>query len=210
MITREIMNPLLPKISIITPSLNQGEFLEDTILSVLGQAYPNLEYIILDGGSTDDSVEIIKRYQNHLTYWHSKKDNGRQPPLMKDLVWQQEISLAWLNSDDMYLPGTLNFISNQFNSPEPLVLAGNCIHLDQVKNKVNGSDIRWNFNNLDLELMPFTFQPSCFWNRKAWVTTGKLNQNYNFVFDWDWFIRARRKKIYFEFTDRYLSTAREK
>jgi glycosyltransferase involved in cell wall biosynthesis len=92
----------LPKISIVTPSFNQGMFLEKTILSVLEQGYPNLEYIIIDGGSSDNSVEIIKKYEKHLAYWESEPDQGQSHAINKGFERATGEIFGWLNSDDWY------------------------------------------------------------------------------------------------------------
>ena len=98
----------LPKVSIITPSFNQGQFLEASIRSVLEQDYPNLEYIVVDGGSKDDSVEVIKKYQDRLAWWVSEKDKGHADALNKGFSHATGEILAWLNSDDIYFPGAVS------------------------------------------------------------------------------------------------------
>jgi GT2 family glycosyltransferase len=104
----------LPKISIVTPSFNQGKFLEKTILSVLEQGYPNLEYIIIDGGSTDNSVEIIRKYENRLAYWVSEPDCGQSNAINKGFERATGEILGWLNSDDWYHPGALKAVAEVF------------------------------------------------------------------------------------------------
>lgn len=96
-----------PRITVVTPSYNQGEFLEKTIKSVINQNYPNLEYIIIDGGSTDNSVEIIKKYEKYLTYWVSEKDRGQADAIRKGFEMATGELIGWLNSDDMYFPNAL-------------------------------------------------------------------------------------------------------
>lgn len=101
-----------PKISIVTPSYNQGEFIEATIQSILSQNYPNLEYIIIDGGSTDGSVEIIKKYEDHLYFWCSEPDGGQYDAINKGFSHSTGEIMAWLNSDDMYCPWALRTVAS--------------------------------------------------------------------------------------------------
>ncbi|MEO6903107.1 MAG: glycosyltransferase family 2 protein [Bacteroidia bacterium] len=111
-----------PKISIITPSYNQGTFLEKTILSVINQQYPNVEYIIIDGNSSDNSVEIVKKYQTHLTYWISEPDNGQSEAINKGLKIASGEIINWLNSDDYLEPGALFKIAAEFTHSSVQVL----------------------------------------------------------------------------------------
>src|SRR6266540_2247918 len=104
-----------PRISIITPSFNQGAFLEQAIRSVIVQNYPNLEYVIIDGGSTDNSIEIIKKYEKHLHYWISEKDNGQYDAINKGFAKSSGVIMGWLNSDDMYCPWALKTVSSIFS-----------------------------------------------------------------------------------------------
>jgi len=105
----------LPRISIITPSCNQGLFLEKTIQSVLGQEYPNLEYIVIDGASKDNSTEIIRKYEKQLQYWCSESDGGQYDAINKGFARSSGDIMAWLNADDMYLPGTFRIVSEIFS-----------------------------------------------------------------------------------------------
>ena len=113
----------LPRITVVTPSFNQARYLDRTIRSVLDQGYPNLEYMVLDAGSTDGSLDIIKRYSDRLDYWRSGPDNGQSAAVNEG--WQRASGevMAWLNSDDFYLPGALDFVGNHFRvHPEDWVI----------------------------------------------------------------------------------------
>jgi len=103
-----------PRITVVTPSYNQGMFLEATIQSILLQGYPNLEYIIIDGGSQDDSVQVIKKYERGIAYWHSRKDCGQADAINQGMRLATGDILCWLNADDLYLPGTLLQVAKQF------------------------------------------------------------------------------------------------
>ncbi len=196
------------KITIVTPSYNQGRFLEQTILSVIGQRYPDLEYIIMDGGSTDNSVEIIKKYERHLAHWESEKDGGQAHALNKGFALATGTIYGWLNSDDFYLPGTLSFVAERLDSRKPELLFGNCLHFVDDQPHAYGSDVRREHAERDLRLADYIIQPSSFWTRESWLMAGVLDESLHFGFDWEWFIRAMKAGVAFSPADRYLSAYR--
>src|SRR5882672_3579012 len=124
-----------PTISIVTPSYNQGSYLEKTILSVLDQEYPNIEYIVIDGGSTDNSVDIIKKYEKHLKYWVSEQDRGQSNAINKGFSHATGDLLAWLNSDDYYMPGALWTLATMaMANPEASAFVGTGRVVDETGN----------------------------------------------------------------------------
>lgn len=174
-----------PKISIITPSYNQGHFLEQTICSIIGQDYPNLEYIIIDGGSSDNSVEIIKKYEKQLAYWVSEEDGGNYDAINKGFSKATGEILAWLNSDDLYCPWTLRTVGQIFrdtNSVEWLTtLYPLVIDQEQVLKampRLCGYSKEAFLDGCYLEGSPvqvgFIQQESTFWKRSLWERAGSL------------------------------------
>jgi glycosyltransferase involved in cell wall biosynthesis len=117
-----------PRFSVITPSFNQGQFIEETLRSVLDQAYPNLEFLVLDGGSSDNTVEILKRYDAKLSFWRSEKDAGQPAAINEGFQRATGDILCWLNSDDLHLPNTLSIVARLLKErlSEPVVLYGSC------------------------------------------------------------------------------------
>jgi glycosyltransferase involved in cell wall biosynthesis len=197
-----------PKISVITPSYNQGQFLEETIISVIGQCYPNLEYIIMDGGSKDNSVDIIKKYEKFLTYWVSAKDGGQAAAINEGFSRATGDILCWLNSDDTFLPGILHHVAAQLNTKVPTILFGNTYYMTEGKPNAKGTDIGEYYPYLNLEYCDYITQPSSFWNKEAWQLVGPLVEKFNYIFDWEWFIRAKRAGVVFLPTVKYLSVYR--
>lgn len=188
-----------PKISIVTPSYNQAQFLEKTILSILNQNYPNLEYIIIDGGSTDGSVEIIKKYEKYLAYWTSEKDNGQADAINKGFRIGTGDFLAWQNSDDIYLPGSFFKVVERFKKyPDSDVVFGNMYLIDR-NDEIIG-DVR--FFPFNLEYLIYykwnITSQSTFWKRGLLGKKGYF-KNYKVLFDLDWFIRLGLKTRKFSF-----------
>lgn len=198
------MNPL---ISIVVPSFNQGRYIEQTITSVLGQNYSNFELIVIDGGSTDQTLEIIDRYARSISYFVSEPDRGQADAINKGFREAKGDILAWLNSDDMYLPCTLSKIANVFGkSTEPKLVYGGCLHFREKKSEAHGV-MPIDFDEELLTYYDYIIQPSTFWTRSLWEKAGELNEFYHYVLDWDWFIRAS-KICKFTAIQEYLSIYR--
>ncbi len=182
----------LPRISVITPSYNQGQFLERTIRSVLMQGYPNLEYIIVDGGSSDGSVEIIRKYEKHLAYWQSEPDRGQSHAINKGLKISTGKIICWLNSDDYYLPDTLKTVAESLaDGTGVFALVGHCLKvftdgrppkLEKGEYKDRRSLLKfWNGYT-----MP---QSSIFWRREVFDRVGLLNEDEHYIMDFDYWAR---------------------
>lgn len=199
-----------PKISIVTPSYNQGRFLERTILSVLNQNYPNLEYIIVDGGSSDESVHIIKKYEKYLTYWVSEKDNGQADAIHKGFASSTGKILAYLNSDDVYLPGALHQIADIFTNGSNLhVVYGNMYLIDE--NDSIAAERRLTpyipyISRVGLLYGGFgIYQPASFWTRESYYDVGGIDVNFHHCMDNDLFARFALGGGKFQFIREYLA-----
>jgi glycosyltransferase involved in cell wall biosynthesis len=181
--------PNYPKITVITPSFNQGEFLEDTITSILSQNYPNLEYMIIDGGSTDNSVEIINQYAAQLTYFVSEKDNGQSDAINKGLQRATGEYITWINSDDQLLPNALQTVAQCFQeNPAAWVVHGRTIlfgeEMEEQEKGCPSGDLAPHY----LASLPFP-QPSSFFSKAALDEVGLLNADYHYGMDYDFFVK---------------------
>lgn len=197
-----------PLISVVTPSYNQGAFIEQTIRSVLGQDYPNVEYIIIDGGSSDDTVDIINRYESRLAYWISEKDQGAADAIAKGFRKATGTILAYLNSDDLYLPGALDAVARAMNQPGVDVVYGNIFWIDST-GTIIGDRRQTPFNRRGYlfgasDLM----QPATFWTREIYEKSGGIDPSFRFAFDTDLFFRFAIENARFRRVRRHLASFR--
>ncbi|MBX2962030.1 MAG: glycosyltransferase [Cyclobacteriaceae bacterium] len=185
----------LPLVSIVTPSYNQGHFLERTILSVLNQDYPNIEYIIMDGGSTDNSIEIIRKYENRLAYWESQKDRGQSHAINKG--WHRACGMycSYLNSDDTLAPGAVGKIVDAFlQNPNITMVYGDYTFIDEKDNVLReGKGESTNFRKLLIHgQMPAIAQPSSFYLTSEVKSAGYLDEQYHLSMDYDLLLKLAK------------------
>ncbi|CAN2049920.1 glycosyltransferase [Candidatus Magnetomoraceae bacterium gMMP-1] len=179
----------IPKISIVVPSYNQAHYLEACINSILQQDYPNIEIIVMDGGSTDGSVEIIQHYANRLTYWQSQPDGGQSAALQAGFDQATGDLFTWLNSDDILLPNALQRHSHAFRCyPKADVFYGNHLVIDASGNTMERYKHPPYYNQLALYTMPYIAQPGTSFTQRIWNKVGGLDSSLNVIFDYDlWF-----------------------
>ncbi len=196
-----------PMISVVTPSYNQAEFLEETILSVLNQNYPNLEYIIIDGGSTDGSVDIIKKYEKYIACWVSRKDNGQADAINKGFKMAKGDIFAWLNADDVYLPDVMSQVAEFFKTHSYAGMCYGKAYLTNEAGDVIGKYPTEPFLYKGLAQFNFIAQPSAFFRRDVYSVSGGLDLDLNYSMDYDLWIRiAGRCKV--QYLPVFISTYR--
>jgi len=180
-------------VSIVTPSYNQGPYLEQTIQSVLGQDYPHIEYIVVDGGSTDSSVDVIERYADRLAYWISEKDSGQAEAINKGFARANGEIVAWLNSDDYYMLNTISVAVRCFEqNPDVVMVYGDMLAVDGEGQTINVLK----YKQLSLEdLLSFQIigQPSVFFRRSALEKAGLLDTSFHFMLDHHLWIRLAQQ-----------------
>jgi glycosyltransferase involved in cell wall biosynthesis len=188
---------LWPKISIVTPSYNQGQFIEEAIRSILLQGYPDLEYIIIDGGSTDRTVEIIKKYEPWLAYWESKPDKGQSHAINKGLEKSTGKLFNWHNSDDILMPDSLTTIARaMLEHPEAGYIHGKRIFIDEAGNVWGGN--KDSYNNTvsfspelaeSVSVLKTGCQPTCLMDRDLVIQAGRVDENLHYIMDIDLLLR---------------------
>lgn len=188
----------LPKITIITPSYNQGKYINQTIRSVLDQGYPNLEYIVVDGASTDGTIDILRKY-DHKLIWISEPDRGQSHAINKGLLQATGDIFGYLNSDDLLLPGSLEKVGRYFAThPNAYWLTGRCRTVNE-----NGKEIRkaitayknfWlRFASFRvLTILNYISQPATFWRKEVIQTIGVFDEKWHYVLDYDYWLRIGR------------------
>ena len=181
-----------PLISVVTPSYNQGHFIEETIRSVIEQDYPAIEHIVMDGGSTDDTVSVLRRYEDRIL-WRSEKDNGQADAINKGLRMAKGEILAYLNSDDTYLPGAFAKVAQAFQDrPDVGMVYGDCHAIDErgvAYGLIKGHP--FDVNRL-IQRGEFVPQQAAFWRRNAMDQIGLFDESLHFCMDHDFFIRMGR------------------
>lgn len=203
-------NSSFPKISVITASYNQGKFLERTILSVLNQQYPNLEFIIVDGGSTDESLSIIKKYEKHLAYWVSEKDSGQANAINKGFNKATGDLLCFQNSDDLFCDNSFNLVAEAFkNNPKMDVFYGDMLMIDAEDNvleilKTNDFDIKAQV----LEGMQI-FNQSMYFKKSLGEKYGFIEEKLKFVIDYENTLRYAINGAKFKKVDKLLGAFRK-
>jgi glycosyltransferase involved in cell wall biosynthesis len=179
-----------PYFSIVTPSYNQARFVEATLQSVFMQDYPYKEYLVLDGGSTDGSTEIIQRYANRLVYWVSEPDRGQSHAINNGFDRANGNVLGWLNSDDTYLPGTLSVVAQAFIAhPEIDLVYGDYLFTYPEGQPMRRRHVFPKLSYATLWSHDYLGQPAVFFRRELWERVGPLDEDLYYAMDWELFLR---------------------
>jgi glycosyltransferase involved in cell wall biosynthesis len=198
-----------PTIALVTPSFEQGRFLERTIRSVLQQNYPALEYVVQDGGSSDESMEVIRRYADRLFAWGSEPDEGQADAINRGFAQTSGEIMGWLNSDDLLLPGSLAYIADYFaRHPDVDVVYGDRILIDEDDREIGAWILPAHDDDI-LRLTDYVPQETLFWRRRAWDAAGSvLDLTYEFAADWDLLLRLQETSARMMHVPRFLGAFR--
>jgi glycosyltransferase involved in cell wall biosynthesis len=201
--------PDLPLVSIVTPSFNQGRFIEQTIQSVLAQDYPNLEYVVVDGGSTDQTLDILRRYEGRLR-WVSEPDGGQSEAINKGFRMARGDIVAWLNSDDTYLAGAVSkAVAHLQAHPEVALIYGEGYLMDEAGHVTRRFPATEPFNLWRLvHFSDYILQQTVFWRRWVFDTVGMLDESLHYGMDWDFWIRVA-KRFEVAYIPEFLGNLRE-
>ena len=187
------MTGSLPLVSVVTPSFNQARYLEQTLRSVLEQEHPRIEYIVVDGASQDGSVDIIRNHEGKLAYWVSEKDSGQAEAINKGLARTNGEIVAWLNSDDYYLPGAVSSAVKAFElNPDAALVYGDMLAVDENGRTTNLMKYG-QFSLPDLLCFQIIGQPSVFFRRDALEKAGLLDTTFHFLLDHHLWIRIAQQ-----------------
>jgi glycosyltransferase involved in cell wall biosynthesis len=199
----------LPTISLVTPSYHQGHFIERTLLSVLNQKYPKLEYHVQDGGSSDQTIALLKRYEEQLSGWISEKDSGQSQAINRAFAKTSGEIMAWLNSDDLLLSGALHTVADYFNRhPDVDVVYGNRLLIDENDMEI-GRWIMPGHDNAVLSWVDYVPQETMFWRRRIWDKVGgQIDESFRFAMDWDLLVRFRDVGAKFSHIPQFLGAFR--
>jgi glycosyltransferase involved in cell wall biosynthesis len=185
-----------PSITIVVPSYNQGEYLGHTLKSIIAQEYPNLELIVVDGGSTDTTLEVIKQYERHLTWWVSERDSGQASAINKGFQQSSGEIMAWVNSDDMVAPGALRRVAEHFMAnPRIHAVYGDRIVIDEAGCEIGRWVLPYHSAGV-LKWVDFIPQETLYWTRSAWeLAGGRIDERFSFAMDWDFLLRLSNKDV---------------
>ena len=178
-----------PKISVVVPSYNQAQFLDDALHSIVDQGYEPLEVLVLDGGSTDDSVEIIKRYESRLAFWRSARDGGQAAAISEGLDIATGEILAFINSDDMLAPGSLASVGKAFRDPATKWVIGDVLLVDEHRRPFRYLREPFFSDNWQIHVRNCVPQPSVFWRRQLYQQVGGIDPELKFCLDSDLWYR---------------------